>query len=60
MNKKKVKIQVDFLLSKNMFNIILLTTKGRKGRITPTHPSFLLFKTLIIQNHGAVPASVDG
>ena len=43
MNKKKVKIQVDFLLSKNMFNIILLTTKGRKGRITPTHPAFLLF-----------------
>ena len=43
MNKKKVNIQVDFLSSKNMFNIILPAIQNRIGRTYPTYSFFLLF-----------------
>lgn len=59
MNKKKVNIQVDFLSSKNMFNIILPAIQNRIGRTYPTYSFFCYLQTLITQNHVAVPASVD-
>lgn len=43
MNKKKVNIQVDFLSSKNMFNIILPAIQNGIGRTYPTYSFFLLF-----------------